>query len=139
MIQEYQAEISLPAKWPLALGHAPWVEEVWANYLSNALKYGGRPPRLELGAELLPNVASSDITSRLACFWVRDNGRGLTSSEQARLFTPFERLSQAQIGGHGLGLSIVKRIVEKLGGTVGVASETGQGSTFFFTLPASAK
>jgi signal transduction histidine kinase len=139
MIQEYQAEISLPAEWPLALGHAPWIEEVWANYLSNALKYGGRPPRLELGAELLPNIASSDITSRLACFWVRDNGRGLTSPEQARLFTPFERLSQAQISGHGLGLSIVKRIVEKLGGTVGVASEAGQGSTFFFTLPASAK
>ena len=139
MILEYQPEISLPAEWPPALGHAPWIEEVWVNYLSNALKYGGRPPRLELGGELLPNVASSDITSRLARFWVRDNGRGLTPEEQARLFTPFERLSQANISGHGLGLSIVKRIVEKLGGTVGVESEVGQGSTFFFTLPASAK
>ncbi len=135
----YQPEISLPAHWPLALGHAPWIEEVWANYLSNALKYGGHPPRLELGGELLPNVAGVDITSRLARFWVRDNGRGLTPEERARLFTPFERLSQAHIGGHGLGLSIVKRIVEKLGGTVGVESEVGLGSTFFFTLPASAK
>jgi signal transduction histidine kinase len=139
MFLEYQPQLSVPADWPLALGHAPWIEEVWINYLSNALKYGGRPPLLELGGELLPNVASSDTTSRLARFWVRDNGRGLTPPEQARLFTPFERLSQADIGGHGLGLSIVKRIVEKLGGAVGVESEVGQGSTFYFTLPASVK
>jgi PAS domain S-box-containing protein len=139
MILEYQPEISLPAEWPPALGHAPWIEEVWVNYLSNAMKYGGRPPRLALGSELLPHVAGSNITSRLVRFWVRDNGRGLTPDEQARLFTPFERLSQANIGGHGLGLSIVKRIVEKLGGTVGVESATGHGSTFFFTLPASAR
>ena len=139
MILEYQPEISLPAEWPLALGHAPWLEEVWVNYFSNALKYGGSPPVLELGGELLPNVAGNDITSRLARFWLRDNGRGLTPQEQARLFTPFERLSQANIGGHGLGLSIVKRIVEKLGGTVGVQSTVGQGSIFFFTLPASIK
>jgi PAS domain S-box-containing protein len=138
MISEYQPEIGLPDEWPPALGHAPWIEEVWANYISNALKYGGHPPRLNWAASL-PIVAGSDITSRLARFWVRDNGRGLTPEEQARLFTPFERLSQANIGGHGLGLSIVKRIVEKLGGTVGVESEAGQGSTFFFTLPASAK
>jgi two-component system, sensor histidine kinase and response regulator len=45
-------------------------------------------------------------------------------------------LSQVKVSGHGLGLSIVKRIVEKLGGTVGVASEVGHGSTFYFTLPA---
>ncbi|HTP07384.1 MAG TPA: GAF domain-containing protein [Anaerolineae bacterium] len=139
MVLEYQPQISLPVNWPLALGHAPWIEEVWVNYLSNAMKYGGRPPLLELSGELLPNVAGADITSRLVRFWVRDNGRGLTLQEQARLFTPFERLSQAKIGGHGLGLSIVKRIVEKLGGTVGVESEVGQGSTFFFTLPASVK
>lgn len=139
MITEDQPEITLPDAWPLALGHAPWIEEVWVNYLSNALKYGGHPPRLELGGELLPNRAGSNTTSRLARFWVRDTGRGLTPQEQARLFTPFERLSQANIGGHGLGLSIVKRIAEKLGGTVGVESAPGQGSTFYFTLPASAK
>jgi signal transduction histidine kinase len=68
---------------------------------------------------------------------VRDNGPGLTPEDQAKLFTPFTRVSEAQIEGHGLGLSIVQRIVEKLGGTVGVESAPGQGSTFFFTLPAS--
>ena len=68
--------------------------------------------------------------------WVRDYGPGLTPEEQARLFTPFERLSQTHIAGHGLGLSIVLRIVNKLGGEVGVESTLGEGSTFWFTLPA---
>jgi signal transduction histidine kinase len=67
---------------------------------------------------------------------VRDNGPGLTPEEQARLFTPFTRLEQVRAKGHGLGLSIVRRIVEKLGGQVGVESEVGQSSTFSFTLPA---
>ncbi len=68
-------------------------------------------------------------------FWVRDNGHGLTLDEQERLFTPFERLHQVRVEGHGLGLSIVRRIVEKLGGQVGVESVVGQGSVFYFTLP----
>jgi signal transduction histidine kinase len=74
-------------------------------------------------------------------FWVRDHGSGLTAEEQARLFIPFTRLFQAGTKGHGLGLSIVRRIVEKLGGEVGVEvgveSEPGSGSAFWFTLPTS--
>jgi two-component system, sensor histidine kinase and response regulator len=68
--------------------------------------------------------------------WVRDHGRGLTPEEQAKLFTPFTRLDQARLTGYGLGLSIVRRIVEKLGGQVGLESQLGQGSTFSFALPA---
>jgi two-component system sensor histidine kinase/response regulator len=71
----------------------------------------------------------------MVCFWVRDNGSGLTSEEQVELFAPFKWLGQVQIEGHGLGLSIVQRIVEKLGGEVGVESEPGVGSVFSFTLP----
>ena len=71
----------------------------------------------------------------MARFWVQDNGPGLSAEAQARLFTPFTRLDQARIQGHGLGLSIVRRIVEKLGGQVGVESQPRQGSRFFFTLP----
>ena len=69
-------------------------------------------------------------------FWVRDNGPGITPEERSRLFTPFTRLDQVRAEGHGLGLSIVRRIVGRLGGEVGVESEIGQGSTFLFTLPA---
>jgi signal transduction histidine kinase len=126
MIEESQAEVILPDVWPIVAGYGPWVEEVWANYLSNAIKYGGEPPQVELGA-----TEQADGTVR---FWVRDNGPGLTSEEQARLFTPFTRLDQVRTKGHGLGLSIVRRIVEKLGGRVGVESEVGRGSEFYFTL-----
>ncbi|MCB0038021.1 MAG: HAMP domain-containing histidine kinase, partial [Anaerolineales bacterium] len=49
-VQRCAAEIILPDSWPAAVGYAPWVEEIWTNYLSNGLKYGGHPPRLELGA-----------------------------------------------------------------------------------------
>ena len=129
MIEEYQGEVIWPDTWPVALGYGPWVEEVWVNYLSNGIKYGGRPPRVELGATVQ--------VDGMVCFWVRDNGHGLTPEEQARLFTPFTRFDQASAKGHGLGLSIVRRIVEKLGGRVGVESGAGGNSTFWFTLPAS--
>ncbi|EDN65587.1 histidine kinase [Beggiatoa sp. PS] len=69
-------------------------------------------------------------------FWIHDNGQGLTKDEQNNLFIPFTRISQARIEGHGLGLSIVQRIIEKCGGQVGVESQVAQGSTFYFTLPA---
>lgn len=128
MIEEQQAEIVMPHRFPVALGYAPWVEEVWANYLSNALKYGGTPPRIILGAD--------EPRNGVVRFWIEDNGEGLTLEDQKQVFVPFKRMSQAKIEGHGLGLSVVQRIVERLGGQVGVESEVGKGSRFSFTLPA---
>ncbi len=128
---ESKASIVLPAVWPPVLGYAPWLEEVWVNYLSNAIKYGGRPPHVELGAN-----RQADGTVR---FWVKDNGDGLTAVQQTRLFAEFTRLDKIRADGHGLGLSIVRRIMDKLGGTVGVKSEPGAGSTFYFTLPAASE
>jgi signal transduction histidine kinase len=132
LIASSGAEVIRPRRWPQALGHAPWVEEVWANYISNAIKYGGRPPRVQLGA------AREDGQVR---FWVQDNGNGLSPDDQARVFREFTRMADIRVEGHGLGLSIVKRIVEKLGGTVGVESAggPGRGCTFSFTLPAGQK
>jgi len=128
MIEEYQGEIITPTTWPTAQGYAPWIEEVWTNYITNGLKYGGKPPRLELGA-------TANEENGYIRFWVRDNGPGLTEEEQSHLFVPFTRISQVRIEGHGLGLSIVQRIVEKCRGQVGVESQEGYGSTFYFTLP----
>jgi len=126
-IAESGAAISYPDSWPLAIGYAPWIEEVWVNYVSNSLKYGGQPPQLTLGFTLQENG--------MIRFWVRDNGSGISAADQAGLFVPFTRLDQATMDGNGLGLSIVKRIVERLGGTVGVESEMGNGSLFYFCLP----
>jgi signal transduction histidine kinase len=128
LISEHQAEIITPETWPDAVGYAPWVEEIWANYLSNAIKYGGRPPEIKLGA--------SPGENGMIKFWVRDNGQGLTTDEQEQIFTPFTRLHQANARGHGLGLSIVMRIAKKLDGEVGLSSKPGDGSTFYFKLPA---
>jgi len=130
LIEEHQAELIIPDEWPVALGYGPWVEEIWANYVSNAIKYGGRPPRVELGA--------TPRSDGMIQFWVRDNGDGLSSEEQARLFVPFSRLDQARAKGHGLGLSIVHRIVERLSGAVSVESggQPGEGSIFSFLLQA---
>ena len=129
LIDEHEPEIVVAETWPEAYGYAPWVTEVWVNYISNAVKYGGPKPRVELGGEVLP--------SGMVRYWVRDNGAGLSADAQNRLFRPFERLDQVQAGGHGLGLSIVRRIIDRLGGTVAVTSPgiPGQGSTFSFTLP----
>lgn len=131
MFAEYEGTLTLPETWPVAIGYAPWIEEVWANYISNALKYGGTPPQVVLGAERVQIEGAAQVR-----FWVKDNGPGLTEAEQAQLFTQFTRLHTARTAGHGLGLSIVQRIVAKLGGAVGVASAPGAGSRFYFTLPA---
>ena len=127
MIEDYQPELIMPDSWPQAQGYAPWLEEVWANYLSNGLKYGGRPPCLQLGAGLQSNGQIR--------FWVRDNGPGLSQEAQATLFNEFTRLEDVRAEGNGLGLSIVHRIISKLDGEVGVESAPGEGSLFYFTLP----
>lgn len=128
LVEKNRAEIVLPDGWPAAYAYAPWVEEVWVNYLSNGIQYGGHPPVLELGGSAGP--------AGMARFWVRDNGGGIAPEDQACLFSPFTGLHQVRTAGYGLGLPVVRRIVEKLGGQVGLVSQVGEGSTFFFTLPA---
>jgi signal transduction histidine kinase len=99
---------------------------VVANLLENAVKYGaGRPIALQVGRERGHAVLT-----------VSDQGIGIPPAEQERIFGRFERaVSAAHYGGLGLGLFIVRRAVERLGGHVSVRSMLGQGSTFTVTLP----
>lgn len=126
---QYHAEISVETSLPMALGLPGWLEEVWFNYLSNAMKYGGKPPHIRIGA----NEEGTQVR-----YWVRDNGNGISEADQQRLFREFSRVGSHSVEGHGVGLSIVKTIVEKLNGEIGVEStgRAGEGTTFSFTLPA---
>ena len=127
-IRRKAAQIIVPNDWPKVRGYAPWVTEVWVNLLSNAIKYGGECPRIELDWEVLPDRA-------VARFWVRDYGVGIAADDLPRVFDVFSRLGDVRLHGHGLGLSIVRRIVEALGGQIAVESQVGEGATFSFTLP----
>ncbi|MBK8045809.1 MAG: HAMP domain-containing histidine kinase [Anaerolineales bacterium] len=126
-LKQNDAMVTMPMDWPRVMGYGPWLEEVWYNYILNGVKYGGSPPALQLGFD--------EPKDGLVRFWVEDNGPGLTVGSDD-LFKPLVRgRNTGNRSGHGLGLSIVKRIVEKLSGTVGVVSQPGHGSSFYFTLP----
>ena len=127
LIAQAGADICEPETWPVTLGYAPWIEEVWVNYLSNAIKYGGTPPLITVSAVVLPDGKVQ--------FSVQDGGPGFTAEQQRQLFMPFQQLHQLHTNGHGLGLSIVMSIVQRLGGEVSAQSVPGRGSTFSFTLP----
>lgn len=128
VIQEREAEVVVPEHFPRALGVAAWVEEVWYNYISNGLKYGGNPPRLVLGGE---STEAGEVR-----FWVSDNGAGIPQEKLPKIFAPLYQVNGTSLAGYGLGLSIVQRIVDKLDGKVDAQSQPGCGSTFSFTLKA---
>ncbi len=118
---------------PPLLGHAPWIEEIFANLLSNAIKYigaGNQEPLIRICAVQIENMVRCEV---------QDNGLGINTADQQKLFDLFTRFHREEASGTGLGLPIVERIVRKLGGEVGVESAPGQGSTFWFTLPAGSK
>ena len=102
------------------------LEQVVTNLLSNAIKYGANQP-----------VEMSVVQDGpLALLTVRDHGIGIALEHQARIFQRFERaVSERHYGGFGLGLWIVRQIVESLGGDIRVESQPGRGATFTVTLP----
>lgn len=139
-IELNHVSISKVDNWPSLFGFAPWVIEVWVNYINNAIKYGGNKsmqisPQIELGFDMMNN--KPDSNQQYIRFWVKDNGDGVPEDKAETLFQEFSRLHSTQYEGHGLGLSIVKSVTEKLGGTVGVEKNKDRGSCFFFTLPTS--
>jgi len=102
------------------------LEQVITNLLTNAAKYGARRPvRVALRAQ----GDEAELS-------VSDQGMGIAAADQARIFEPFERaVSTDNISGLGLGLYIVRQILERLGGRIGVESESGRGATFIVRLP----
>ena len=73
-LNENNVSVTKPDQWPSSIGYSPWIAEIWANYLSNAIKYGGNPPQIELGY--------TELGDGCVKFWIRDNGPGLDQEEQ---------------------------------------------------------
>jgi PAS domain S-box-containing protein len=128
-INERGINIEIPEDMPSLYGEKKRLGQVVDNLMANAVKYIGKDnpsPRIEVGAE-----KRGDET---VCF-VRDNGIGINKMYFDKIFNIFQRLPAAKkIDGAGMGLTIVKRIIELHGGRVWVESETGKGSTFYFTV-----
>lgn len=128
--EEARAEI-LVHPLPTFRARGPALSQILQNLIENAIKYrGDAAPRIEVKAE-----RSGDDWR----FSVSDNGIGIDPQHSERVFRIFQRLHErGKYSGTGIGLAIVKRIVESQKGTVWVESTVGQGSTFHFTLPAEA-
>lgn len=128
-LREREARVDVEEPLPAALGHHGTLVQVVGNLLANAVKF------VAPGVQPVVRVWAEEHGQ-----WVRlcveDNGIGIAREHQERIFRVFERLhGVAQYSGTGIGLAIVRKGVERMGGRVGVASEAGQGSRFWVELP----
>jgi len=129
-LSERKVSLQIEENLPAIYGDRPRLVEVLQNLLDNAAKFmGDQPePRIDVGWV-------SDVTqSQSSTFFVRDNGMGIALEHFDRIFGLFNKLDPRS-DGTGIGLALVKRIIEVHGGRIWVESEAGHGTTFFFTLP----
>jgi CheY-like chemotaxis protein len=116
------------------------LKQIMINLISNAIKYNREAGEVSVtvGNAPVPSSGTQDASSsrRLTRISVRDTGAGLPPASMDKLFVPFERLaaSATSVEGTGLGLAVSKALVEAMGGTIGVDSEVGEGSTFWIEL-----
>jgi light-regulated signal transduction histidine kinase (bacteriophytochrome) len=130
-IAEKQASITVDPM-PVVPGSPALLAQLFQNLISNALKFSkDAPPRIEISAKREGNEWIFSVT---------DNGIGIDPEYQDQIFAIFKRLhGRDRYPGTGIGLAICKRIVERHRGRIRVESEPGKGSTFSFSLPASAE
>jgi signal transduction histidine kinase len=128
-IRRSQASVQVGRPLPRVLAHRMVLTQVVENLLTNALKF------VAPGVHPVVKIRPEQLEGRVR-LWVEDNGIGIAAEDQARIFRGFERLhSQREYPGSGVGLSIVRRAVERMGGSTGVFSEPGKGSRFWIELP----
>jgi PAS domain S-box-containing protein len=126
-IKNSAARVENSPSWPVVMAHATTLRQVLVNLVSNALKFvASEPPLVRLWSEELPGG--------IIRLWVEDNGIGIAPEFQKRIFQVFQRLHTTQYAGTGIGLAIVEKGVERMGGRVGVVSAPGKGSKFWIEL-----
>lgn len=128
-------ETSIADNLPNVVGDVSALKSALQNLISNAVKYGGSARWIRVSARLEPGIGNRERVM----FSVEDRGIGIDAEDRGHIFEPFYRGRDAvsqQIQGSGLGLNLVLRIAEAHGGSVGVTSEPGKGSTFTLALPA---
>jgi len=111
-----------------ALGQPALIRQVWVNLISNAVKYSNHKPKIiiEIGSKLIDNRV---------VYYVKDNGAGFDMQYYDKLFGVFQRLhSQEEFEGTGIGLAIVKKIINRHNGSVWAESKVNEGACFFFSL-----
>jgi len=121
-------------KLPMVICDETALTEVFHNLISNAIKYNNNPlPVIEIGCA---DTHHPDTGEPEHQFYVRDNGAGIKKDYFDKIFQIFQRLNpNHDDGGTGIGLTIVRRVVEWHGGRIWLESEEGKGTTFYFTLP----
>jgi two-component system, chemotaxis family, sensor kinase Cph1 len=132
-MRENNVELLVPQPLPRVRADQARVREVFANLITNAMKYNDQPDKVvEVG--YAPTSDSEGNPSFV--FYVRDNGIGIPEEHYDTIFRIFKRLHSRDEygGGVGAGLTIVKKIIERHGGTIWLESQPGQGTTFWFTL-----
>jgi signal transduction histidine kinase len=118
---------------PEAYGDPMAVEQIFANLLGNAVKYltPERPGLIEVGCA----ETAQQATNGFRVYYVKDNGLGIPEAYHSRVFTAFNRLHADTSSGEGIGLALVRRMVERMGGSIWMQSAPGVGTTFFAALP----
>jgi signal transduction histidine kinase len=120
------------------LGHEALLTQALSNLLANAVRFvePGTQPRVHIWTELLKSKDPEANSRPRVRVYIEDNGIGIAPSDQDRIWGIFIRLHPEQYGGTGIGLAIVRKAVERMGGTVGLNSTPGRGSRFWLEVPA---
>lgn len=137
-LAEHNARIAVPRPLPLVTCDKIRVAEVLRNLITNAVKYSDAKERIvEIGCQDAPPATGFATTAPV--FYVRDNGRGIAPEFHEDIFRMFKRLQKSsdKEEGTGVGLTFVKKIIERHGGRIWLESELGKGTTFYFTLEGS--
>jgi signal transduction histidine kinase len=121
---------------PPAWGDPTAIEQIFANLIGNAVQYldPARPGRIKIGVSDLDGPGN---LPGLQVYYVEDNGLGIPPAYHQRMFTAFNRLHADAAQGEGIGLALVRRMVERHGGRIWLESAAGAGTTFFVALPSS--